>query len=69
MVQKNGPLVSVVVVAVGGLIGAAFAAPFTSHAVVVMRPGYSTADAVCDCLILAVGTILGAAFFSWASKR
>jgi formate/nitrite transporter FocA (FNT family) len=66
-VQKNTPLVTVIAAAAGSLIGAGFA--FLCIPAVSVPPGYSSGDALRDCLIVAVGAILGGLLFSWASKR
>jgi cell shape-determining protein MreD len=66
-VQKNKPLVTVVVVAAGSLVGAMFASILTSGSGMLGR--YSFGDAVRDWIILSVGALLGGLLFSWASKR
>jgi hypothetical protein len=65
--QKNGPIVTVVVVVAGSLIGLMFAAMLISGSGMMGR--YSYGDAIRDWIILSVGVVLGAILFSWASKR
>ena len=70
-VQKNGPVVTVVVVAAGSLIGAGFALAFTGPGWVgfglcgLCPLGYL----VRNCAMVAVGAVLGGLLFSGASKR
>jgi len=64
---KNKPLVSVVVVAVGSLIGVLFASMLVSAPGMMGR--YSTIDAGRDWLIPSAGAVIGGILFSWASKR
>jgi hypothetical protein len=66
-VQKNRPLVAVIVVAVGSLVGAMFASFLIGGSGMLGR--YSFGDTVRDCIILSLGAILGGLVFSWASKR
>ena len=66
-VQKNTPLVAVILVAAGSTIGAMF-----SSILIVgsgMNGRYSYGDAFRDWIILSVGAILGGLLFSWAGKR
>jgi VanZ family protein len=68
-VQKNGPIVSAVIVAIGALLGAAVAWPFT-HLAAIYHPGqYTTGEAVFDWITCSAGAVVGGIFFSWAGKR
>lgn len=59
-------ILSSAIVAVGSLIGAFFANLFF---VPKLMSRYTIADCARDCVVVAVGAILGGLLFSWASKR
>ena len=67
-VQKNGPVVSAVIVAMGSLIGAAVASFFT-HLTALNQHGYPASTAFCDWLICSAGAVVGGLVFSWVGKR
>ena len=58
--------VSSAIVAVGSLVGGLFAEFFVAAARV---SPYTIKDGALDCVVMAVGAILGGLLFSWASKR
>ncbi len=54
------------IVAVGSLVGAFFANLFGVPAII---NRYTITDCVRDCIVMAIGALLGGLLFSWASKR
>jgi hypothetical protein len=66
-VQKNGPVVSAVIVAVGSLVGAGLTSVFLPT--VVDGHGHFVEHAVWTWVLCSIGAVLGGLFFSWAGKR
>lgn len=66
--EKNTPVVTVVVVTAGSLLGAFFASNFLCDPRLLGRE-YSAGALVRNIIVLVVGAILGGLLFSWASKR
>lgn len=67
VIRDKQDILAAFIVAAGSLIGATFAGVL-GIPVIRLRP-YSVANCVQDCVVLAVGAILGGLLFSWASKR
>jgi hypothetical protein len=67
--QKNGPVVSAIIVAAGCVIGAAMATPLTHLMSFNNRGVYPASHVIFDIAVCAAGALLGGLFFSWAGKR